>query len=95
MDRDTGARNRHNAPYHAATRLLRGEPLVVSGSLDDVGWDYVDAPSAARAVVSVLTATVRPRRFVYEIALGRTVAHAELLAAVLGLTPQVIALHCS
>lgn len=86
MDRDTGARNRHNAPYHAATRLCRGDPLVVSGGLEDVGWDYVDAPSAARAVVALLTAAGKPRRRVYEIALGRTVPHGELLAAALGVS---------
>ena len=46
------------------------------------------APSVARAVVALLAASARPKRFVYEIALGRTVPHGELLAAVLGASPD-------
>ena len=96
MDRDTGARNRHNAPYHVATRLSRDEPLVISGNLEDVGWDYVDASSVARAVVALLTAPTRPGRRVYEIALGRPVTHGEqsLVASLMALlmTP-LMSLH--
>lgn len=39
MDRDTGARNRHNAPYWVVGRAMRHEPIVIeANSLDDVGW---------------------------------------------------------
>ena len=93
MDRDTGARNRHNAPYWAVTRALRHEPVVIEAeSLDDVGWDFIDAPSAARGVVELLDAPHHPARFVYELALGRCVSHRELLAAISGVLPEAFSL---
>ena len=85
MDRDTGARNRHNAPYWVATRAVRGEPLLIeAASLREVGWDYIDAPSAARGVVALLDAASPPRRFLYELAIGRCVPHGELVASLVG-----------
>ena len=65
------------------TRARRGERIVFEADgLGEVGWDYVDAPSCARGVLALLLAPHRPARFVYELALGRTVPHEELLAAV-------------
>eukprot|EP00038_Savillea_parva_P013973 m.213564 g.213564 ORF g.213564 m.213564 type:complete len:695 (+) comp26708_c0_seq1:378-2462(+) len=118
LDRDTGARNRHNGPYWMCRKALRlassatppppasssgalatvttaapchPSPIVVAGdSLDDVGWDIVDAPSVARGVVAVLQHPQALQRGVYHLGLGRTPTHREVLAAVLpvGTSPE-------
>lgn len=55
LDRNTGARNRHNAPYwvcRKARRILRGGTLDEDGekfriagkSIHEVCWDIIDAP---------------------------------------------------
>merc|ERR1712196_473167 len=61
MDRDTGARNRHNAPYWVCRKAVRARSgktgvtvKVAAASLSELGWDYIDAPSVARAVVAIL-----------------------------------------
>ena len=92
MDRDTGARNRHNAPYwlcrkvlaiHTAANRSDAPNVVVAGtSLQDVGWDIVDAPSVARGLCAILRADERPRRSLYHLALGYTPTHGETLEAV-------------
>ena len=82
MDRDTGARNRHNAPYYVARRVAAGVPVRVhAASLDENGWDYVDVSSIARGVVALLRARSAPRRAVYDLASGAPVAHRALIAA--------------
>ena len=91
MDRDTGARNRHNAPYWVVNRALKGETIVIEADgslvcLEGLGWDYIDAGSAARGVVTLLDAPNKPKRFLYELGLGRCVAHGELIAAILGVS---------
>ena len=93
MDRDTGARNRHNAPYHVIGRAVRRQPIVLeAASLDDVGWDLVDGPSAARGVLAVLLHPLPCKRLVYELGLGRTVAWRELLAAIAAVPPAKLRL---
>ena len=52
-----------------------------------MGWDYIDAPSAARGVLALLASPRAPRRAVYELGLGRCVSHRELLAAIAGVAP--------
>jgi UDP-glucose 4-epimerase len=79
LDRDTGARNRHNAPYWVCTRAAAGLRVGVRGSLDDVGWDYIAAPDVALAVVAILRCASKPKLPVYTIGGGRTVPHEELL----------------
>lgn len=81
-DRDTGARNRHNAPYYVARRVAGGVSVRVrAASLDENGWDYVDVASVARGVVALLSARRAPRRAVYDLASGAPVAHRALIAA--------------
>lgn len=83
LDRDTGARNRHNAPYWVCRQICDGEPVRVLGqSLDELGWDYVDAPSVARGLRALLLASARPAKAVYHLALGRCVTHRELVDSV-------------
>jgi len=92
LDRDTGARNRHNSPYwmcrkalaHAAHRTGQAAPpalLVAGGSLDDRCWDIVDAPSVARAICRMLGSDQPPQQLVYHIALGYAPNHAEVISA--------------
>jgi len=89
MDRDTGARNRHNAPFWVCRQALLRESgssqqrgiRVAGTSFDDFGWDYVDAPSVARGLVAILQSAHRPKQRMYHLALGRCVSHRELLDA--------------
>lgn len=87
LDRNTGARNRHNAPYWVCEAAASARPVVVRGSLDDLGWDYVSAPDVARALTSLLRAANRPILPVYVIGIGRPVPHRELLEAVFAAAP--------
>jgi len=94
MDRETGARNRHNAPYWVCKKALamagtnghgpKRKFRVAAGSLDELGWDYVDAPSVARGMVAILLSPKRLGRAVYHLALGRCVPHRELLESASG-----------
>jgi UDP-glucose 4-epimerase len=68
LDRNTGARNRHNAPYWVCSH--------------DVGWDYISATDVATAVCAILRSSSPPARPVYTIGIGRAVSHEELLCAV-------------
>jgi UDP-glucose 4-epimerase len=86
LDRNTGARNRHNAPYWVCEAAAAGEPVVVRGDLDDLGWDYVAAPDVADALVALLRGANRPKLPVYVIGIGRPVPHRELLEAVFAAT---------
>ena len=82
LDRDTGARNRHNGPYWLCRRLISGSRVAVLGSsLDEPGWDIIDVESVARGVVSLLTAQDTPKLPVYHLGLGRAPCHREVLAA--------------
>ena len=74
LDRDTGARNRHNAPYWICNKALSGERsgspatiTIAAGSLDEPCWDIVDAPSVARAMALLLRSPARPKRSVSEL----------------------------
>ena len=82
-DRDTGARNRHNAPFFVARRVAGGLPVRIAGkSIDGLGWDYVDVDSVARGVVALLAAAAPPLRRVYDIASGSGgVTHRALIHA--------------
>eukprot|EP00965_Chrysotila_dentata_P215253 6188659-Pleurochrysis_carterae.AAC.2 len=85
LDRPTGARNRHNAPFWALAARRSAKALnIAAGSLNDLCWDLVDAASVARGVVAILFSPKTPRRRVYEFALGRTISFAELLSAAFG-----------
>eukprot|EP00041_Stephanoeca_diplocostata_P038863 m.1563499 g.1563499 ORF g.1563499 m.1563499 type:complete len:752 (+) comp25282_c0_seq31:1253-3508(+) len=94
LDRNTGARNRHNAPYWVCRKALRmireGKPKdaadkfhIAGKSIHEVCWDIIDAPSAARGVVALLMAEHKPRKVMYHLALGMTPTHAEVLDAAL------------
>ena len=87
LDRDTGARNRHNAPYWVCRQAVAGQPVRVQGALDDLGWDYIAAPDVGGALCALLRAAQRPALPVYVIGIGRPVPHAELLEAVFAAAP--------
>ena len=87
LDRDTGARNRHNAPYWVCRQAVAGRPVRVQGALDDLGWDYIAAPDVGDALCALLRAAQRPALPVYVIGIGRPVPHAELLEAVFAAAP--------
>jgi|EP01043_Picozoa_sp_COSAG02_P014905 UDP-glucose 4-epimerase len=87
LDRNTGARNRHNAPYWVCEAVAAGEPVCVRGKLDDLGWDYVSSPDVAKALSALLRATSKPKLPVYVIGIGRPVAHRELLEAAFAAAP--------
>lgn len=88
LDRKTGARNRHNAPYWLCTKAVEADmtkPIVYriqGNSLDEHCWDIVDAPSVARGLTAILQSPTRPSRSVYHLALGRTPTHREVCDAV-------------
>ena len=88
MDRDTGARNRHNSPYWVCTRAASGRPVVVSGGLDAVGGEHTSVIDLADAIVRILRSAAPPERPAYHIGLGRPVTHRELLEAVFGCVPS-------
>ena len=50
LDRDTGARNRHNPPYWVAQQAAAGAEVVVSGDLDDIGGDYIAVEDVAETI---------------------------------------------
>lgn len=87
LDRNTGARNRHNAPYWVCEAAAAGRPVVVRGSLDDIGWDYIAAPDVANALAALLRSENPPKLPVYVIGIGRPVPHRELLEAVFAAAP--------
>ena len=82
LDRDTGARNRHNGPYWVCKAAVNNETVVVRGDLDDVGGDWICAPDVGKAVVAILGAETKPQKKVYHIGTGRAVSHRELLSSV-------------
>jgi len=95
LDRDTGARNRHNAPYWICRKALRLEAQssqerfrVAAGSLEEPCWDLIDAGSVARGLCTILRSASRPERSLYHLALGRTPTHREVLASALALRLQ-------
>ena len=88
MDRDTGARNRHNSPYWVCTRAAASQAVVVSGGLDAVGGEHTSVVDLAAAIVAILRAQTAPRRRVYHIGLGRPVKHREILEAVFACVPS-------
>eukprot|EP00966_Prymnesium_polylepis_P167914 3881997-Prymnesium_polylepis.1 len=73
-------------PCQMNSRLLSS--ILTTTALRVRHRDYIDGGSAARGVVALLDAPARPKRFVYELALGRCVPHGELLAAVCGVRPE-------
>lgn len=73
MDRDTGARNRHNEPHRVMRAVLDGaRPVCYRGELDDVVADSVYAPDVASAMLLLLLAPPqsRPRQALYNITMG-------------------------
>lgn len=95
LDRDTGARNRHNAPYWICRKALRLEVQssqerfrVAAGSLEEPCWDLIDAGSVAHGLCTILRSASRPERSLYHLALGRTPTHREVLASALALRLQ-------
>lgn len=82
MDRDTGARNRHNAPYWVCTQAAASKPVVVVGTLESPGGDYLSAVDLSDCVVAVLRSPKKPKQGVYFIGMGRAVTHRELLQSV-------------
>ena len=82
MDRDTGARNRHNAPYWVCKQAVASKPVVVVGDIESPGGDYLSAVDLSQCVVTMLRSPQTPKRGVYFIGLGRAVSHRELLEAV-------------
>ncbi len=84
FDRDTGARNRHNAPYHICRRILANLPVRYVGSLDGYVADCIFVKDAARAVVAILAKDGPTQSFTYTISLGRPVTLREILSAIPG-----------
>ena len=73
MDRDTGARNRHNEPHRVMRAVLDGaRPVYYRGELDDAVADSVYAPDVASAMLLLLLAPPqsRPRQALYNITMG-------------------------
>ena len=81
LDRDTGARNRHNPPYWVAQQAAAGAEVVVSGDLDEIGGDYIAVEDVAEAMLLLLGSEQTPRQPLYHIAAGRATTHRELLEA--------------
>ena len=55
LDRDTGARNRHNAPYWVCTRATAGQAVGVRGELNDVScWCIFTPPLFPHTLLCLL-----------------------------------------
>ena len=103
LDRDTGARNRHNGPYWLCHKALLLERLgvdavespattmppicILGGSLDEEGWDIIDASSVARGLSLLLLCETQPALPVYHLGLGRTPTHREVVTAACARVP--------
>ena len=98
LDRNTGARNIHNAPYRVCRKVLEihNKSLLTSKdkasicinvaapSLHSVCWDMVDAESVASGLTAILKSPNEPLRQVYHIALGRTPTILEVIESAFG-----------
>lgn len=83
MDRDTGARNRHNLPYYICNKIARSKQkqtqIIVKGTMDDAGGDFICVIDVGRAILKILIHPYNCKNHIYNIAYGEWISVKQLI----------------